>query len=336
MEKFRVGLIGTGGRCGSHMNALIKMDDVQVVAVADPIEERRVAAARKMGATRLYKDHREFYAHESAETLDAIWICIEPTAHDELTEMGAVERGIPFLVEKPMTLDLAMGDKIAKAVEEKNLITAVGFQDRYLDLVNMIKDELPKHKKGGLVYGAWCGGIPGVWWWQKKSTCGGQLVEQNIHLADGLRWLYGEPLSLYATASRGIVEPGVDGVSPEYDTDDHSTVVIRFPHNVTATLVSACYSTTVRPACGFHITLPDMVIDYHLRNNVTFFTENETRDVKRCNDQTYDLDRAFITAIETGDASLIRSPYADAIKSLKMCFAANESMETGKVIYFDN
>ena len=155
MEKFRVGLIGTGGRCGSHMSALSKMDDVQVVAVADPIEERRVAAAQKMGATRLYKDHREFYAHESAETLDAIWICIEPTAHDELTEMGAVERGIPFLVEKPMTLDLEMGDKIAKAIEEKNLITAVGFQDRYLDLVNMIKDELPKHKKGGLVYGAW-------------------------------------------------------------------------------------------------------------------------------------------------------------------------------------
>ena len=141
MEKFRVGLIGTGGRCGSHMSALSKMDDVQVVAVADPIEERRVAAAQKMGATRLYKDHREFYAHESAETLDAIWICIEPTAHDELTEMGAVERGIPFLVEKPMTLDLEMGDKIAKAIEEKNLITAVGFQDRYLDLVNMINCE---------------------------------------------------------------------------------------------------------------------------------------------------------------------------------------------------
>ena len=216
---------------------------------------------------------------------------------------------------------------------EKNLITAVGFQDRYLDLMEMVKEELPKHKAGGLVYGAWIGGIPGVWWWQKKSTCGGQLVEQNIHLADGLRWLYGEPLSVYATASRGIVEPGVTA-KPEYDTDDHSTAVIRFPNNVTATLVSACYSRDVRPACGLHITLPDMVIDYHLRNNLTFFTANETRDVKRGNDQTYDLDRAFITAVETGDRSLIRSPYADALKSLKLCFAANESMETGKVIYF--
>ncbi len=335
MKKIRVGIIGCGGRCQSHIHSLLQMDDVEIVAIAEPIEERRLAGSQKTGAKRLYKDHNELFAHENHDTLDVLYICVEPTAHTNIEET-AVEMGIPFLVEKPMNMDVAKAEALSKKIEEKGLLTAVGFQDRYLDLMEMVKEELPRHKAGGLVYGAWIGGIPGVWWWQKKSTCGGQLVEQNIHLADGLRWLYGEPLSLYATASRGIVEPGVDGVSPEYDTDDHSTVVIRFPHNVTATLVSACYSTTVRPACGFHITLPDMVIDYHLRNNVTFFTENETRDVKRCNDQTYDLDRAFITAIETGDASLIRSPYADALKSLKMCFAANESMETGKVIYFDN
>ena len=335
MEKISVGIIGCGGRCQSHIHSLLQMDDVEIVAIAEPIEERRLAGSQKTGAKRLYKDHNELFAHENHDTLDVLYICVEPTAHTNIEET-AVEMGIPFLVEKPMNMDVAKAEALSKKIEEKGLLTAVGFQDRYLDLMEMVKEELPRHKAGGLVYGAWIGGIPGVWWWQKKSTCGGQLVEQNIHLADGLRWLYGEPLSLYATASRGIVEPGVDGVSPEYDTDDHSTVVIRFPHNVTATLVSACYSTTVRPACGFHITLPDMVIDYHLRNNVTFFTENETRDVKRCNDQTYDLDRAFITAIETGDASLIRSPYADALKSLKMCFAANESMETGKVIYFDN
>ena len=78
--------------------------------------------------------------------------------------------GIPFMVEKPMTLDLEQADMIARRVKETGLITAVGFQDRYLDLMDMIKDELPKHPKGGLVNGAWIGGIPGVWWWQKKST----------------------------------------------------------------------------------------------------------------------------------------------------------------------
>ena len=332
MGKIRIGLIGCGGRSTAHRHSFAQMDNVQVVAVADPVEARRAEASRQFGGARMYRDDAEFYARESRDTVDAVVICVEPTAH-AISEERAIDLGIPFLVEKPMTLDLAQADRIAQRVAETGLITSVGFQDRYLDLMDKIKAELPRHKPGGLVYGAWVGGIPGVWWWQKKSTCGGQLVEQNIHLADGLRYLYGEPLSVYATSSRGMVQPGVDA-SPEYDTDDHSTAVIRFPNNVTATLVSGCYSTTVRPNCGLVITLPDMVIDYRLRNNLIFRTAHETIDVDRQVDQTLLLDQAFVRAVQTGDPSGIRSPYADALKSLKLCFAANRSMETGEVVYF--
>lgn len=333
MKKVRLGLIGCGGRAGSHMQGWLKMpEEVEVVAVADPIEARRLAAKEKFPGARVYRDHTDLYDHESAETLDAVIIAIEPTAHTD-TETRAIDMGIPFLVEKPMTLDLEKADEIARRVKEKHLITSVGFQDRYLDLMEMVKAELPKHKQGGLVYGAWCGGIPGVWWWQKKADCGGQLVEQNIHLVDGLRFLYGEPLSVYATASRGIVRPGVDA-SAEYDTDDHSTAVIRFPNNVTATLVSSCYSRGVRPRCGLYITLDDMVLDYRLRNNLIISTAEGTTDTPRGVDQTFLLDKAFIEAVRTGDPSPIRSDYEDALKSLKLAFAANRSMETGEVIYF--
>ena len=334
MKKLRIALIGCGGRSGSHQASFEKMDNVTVVAVADPIEERRNKAAQRFGvdAKRVYKNHSELYDNENADSVDAVVICVEPDAHTDIEER-AIEKNIPFLVEKPMTLDLAQADRIEKAVKEKNLITSVGFQDRYLDLMEIIKEELPKHKAGGLVYGAWVGGIPGVWWWQKKSTCGGQLVEQNIHLADGLRFLYGEPISVYATCSRGIVKPGIDA-SPEYDTDDHSTAVFRFQNNVTATLVSGCYSKDVRPRCGLYITLSDIVLDYRLRNNLIITTKDGVKDIPRGVDQTYLLDKAFVDAILTGDRSLIRSDYSDALKSLKMTFAANKSMETGEVIYF--
>ena len=332
MEKIRVGLIGCGGRMGGHMSSSFDhMEDVQVVAVADPIEERRVAAAARYGVRRAYRDHSELFAHESRETLDALFIAIEPTAHKGVEE-AAVEKGIPFLVEKPMTLDPEQGRRIARAVVEKNLVTAVGFQDRYLDLMEIVKAEVDSAPKGGLVYGAWIGGIPGPWWWQKKSTCGGQLLEQNVHLMDGLRWLYGEAISVYATASRGMVTPGVDGVSPEYDTDDHSTVVIRFDNNVTATLVSGCYVRGSRPFCGLAISLKDRVLEYHLRNNLVIRTPAETRDIPRRVDQTARLDRAFIDAVRAGDPAAVRSPYADGLKSLELCFAANQSMESGQAV----
>ena len=333
MNQVRVGLIGCGGRSNAHRQSFLKMDDVKVVAVADPIEERRLAAANQFGCTRIYHDYTELYNNESKETLDAVVICIEPTAHDS-SETRAVEMGIPFLVEKPVTMDLNQAREISKRVTETGLITSVGFQDRYLKLTDMVRDELKKHKQGGLVYGSWIGGIPGVWWWQKKSTCGGQLVEQNIHLADELRFLFGEPLSVYATCSRGIVQPGVNA-SSEYDTDDHSTAVIRFENNYTATLVSACYHRAGRAHCGLVITLEDMVIDYRLRNNLIIETPDYTYDVKREGlDHTYYLDEAFIHAVKTGDRSLIRSDYADALKTHELVFAANESMESGQVIYF--
>ena len=272
MKTLKIGLVGMGGRMKGHTSALSQIEGVEVKAFAEPLEDRRQAAAEMYPQARVYHDFEALLDGESRETLDALIIAIEPTAHGE-SEIRAAEMGIPFLVEKPMSNDLSLAERVAAKVEEKKLITAVGFQDRYLNLMEIIKEELPKHPAGGLVYGSWVGGIPGVWWWQKKSTCGGQLMEQNIHLLDGLRWLYGEPLSVYATASRGIVRPGVDA-SEEFDTDDHSTVVLRFENNVTATLVSGCYvqdiknTYSVRPNCGLMISLRDMVLDYRLRNNM--------------------------------------------------------------------
>ncbi len=332
MSKIKVALLGCGGRAGAHMEALEMMDDIEVVAVADPVEERRLAAAKRFNCPNVYVNNVDMYENISKDTVDAVFISIEPTAHLD-TEKKLIEKGIAFMVEKPMTLDIAQGEEIVKLVKEKNLVTAVGFQDRYLDLIDILKDELPKHKAGGLVYGSWVGGIPGVWWWQKKSTCGAQLVEQNIHLLDGLRYLFGEPLSVYATCSVGMVKAGVDA-SEEYDTDDHSTAVIRFNNNVTATLVSGCYMTERLQNNGLVVTLKDAVIDYRLRNNIIIKTKGQTLDIDRAVNQTYLLDRAFIDAVRVGDPTAVRSPYEDAMKTLKLGLAANESMETGKVIYF--
>ena len=68
-----------------------------------------------------------------------------------------------------------------------------------------------------------------------------------------------------------MVKPGIDA-SPEYDTDDHSTVVYRFPNNVTVTLVSGCYVKGIRPRNGLYIVLKDMILDYRLRTSLIVTT----------------------------------------------------------------
>jgi hypothetical protein len=43
-------------------------------------------------------------------------------------------------------------------------------------------------------------------------------------------------------------------------------------------------------------------------------------------------DKTFIDAVISGDPSKIRSPYADAVKTLAFVLACNESMETGQAV----
>ena len=120
MKKVRIGLIGCGGRQNAHIDALLQMEDVEIVAVAEPVEERRVSAAEKTGARRRYTNHAELYEKENGESVDALFIAVEPTAHDNM-ETRAIELGIPFLVEKPMTLDLEQAETIVSMIRKKNL-----------------------------------------------------------------------------------------------------------------------------------------------------------------------------------------------------------------------
>ena len=331
MDKLKIGLIGCGGMMNSHVNGLLKFEDIEIVAVADPLVERTEAMKGRTGAERAYKSHRELFAAE--DKLDAVYIAVEPTAHDQIEET-CIERGWPFLVEKPMTLDMAQAKTISEAVSKKGLVTCVGFQDRYLDIVDRVKEEL-KSMKVGMVYGSWLGGVPQVWWWMRKLTCGGQLMEQNIHLVDMLRYFFGEAKSVYAQYGRGLISPGeFNEKLPSYDTDDYSSALITFENGLIANLMSGCFVTREGSPIRNGITIVgrDKSVEYELRDNVCIYTSRETVKIKRAVDQSLLHDRAFLDAVRKGDPGAVRSPYPDAYKSLLLAHAANESMETGQVV----
>ena len=331
MEKIKLGLIGCGGMMNYHVNGLLTFDDVEIIAVADPRPERTAAMCERTGAARFYSSHEAFF--EKEKNLDAVYIAVEPTAHKGIEET-AIQMNLPFLIEKPMTLDMVQAKKINDAVQSSGLITAVGFQDRYLDIIDRTKDEL-KDMKVGMVYASWLGGVPQVWWWMKKATCGGQLIEQTIHLVDLLRYLFGEADSVYATRGRGLISPNeFPDDLPGYDNDDFSTVMITFKNGLTATLMSGCFVSGKGDPIRSGITIigRDKSIEYRLRESVTVYTADTKQKYNFIADQSVAHDRAFLDAIKTKDTSGIRSPYSDAYKSLVLADAADRSMETGEVV----
>ncbi len=328
MNKVKAALIGCGGRNGVHYQKLSVMEDVDLIGFCDTDVSRAQAMADRYGSGSVYDNYQ---AMLDDITPDVIFIAVPPHQHGEI-EHAIIDRGIPFQVEKPMALDYATAEAIGKRIEEKGLLTNVGFQDRFLNLTEIMKDFVTEHQPA-VVRGSWIGGIPGVWWWRKQETCGGQIVEQNIHLFDQLRFLFGEPENVYCASNNGMVTEEEYNM-PGYDLDmDFSSAVMKFKNGVVATLFTGCYTKPgAKVTNGMTVYCKDGTLEYALRSTLDVYTADGMQHYDHGEEQTGIMDRVFIDAIKSGDGSKIRSPYADALKSLRLTLACNESAATGKLI----
>jgi len=333
MDKVKLAVVGCGGIANWHFDRVKHFPDVEYVGFCDTLTERAERMRDAAGGGKIYRDVDVVRMYDETKP-DALHICVPPAQHG-LIEFEAIKRGIHMLVQKPISCDLNLAIQIDRAITANNIITSVGFQDRYLDLVEYMKEFL-KGKEIGLISGAWVGGIPGVEWWRRRSTSGGQIVEQNIHLFDMLRYLIGEPVSVYTAAGKGIVKPEGNPALEGYDVEDYSATVVRFKNGAIANIFTGDY---VEAGGGMQNGLTfyakDATLDYDLRTKITYTDRLQTTEVFQKEDQGMPLDREFIDAVKTGDTSKIRSSYSDALKSLRFTMATNDSIDTGKVVLLD-
>src|SRR5215208_311322 len=197
MTRVRIGFIGAGGIAGRHLGNLLGFSDVEITAVSDPLQDRCDAFAARAGRARVYADWRTMLDHNE---LDALYICTPPFAHGP-PELRAIEQHIPFFVEKPIAADLAMGERIARAVKNAGLVTAVGYHWRYLDTTEEAQAILAKNP-ARLALGYWLDCTPPAPWWGRQGQSGGQMVEQTTHIFDLARVLVGDVTELFAMTAR--------------------------------------------------------------------------------------------------------------------------------------
>jgi myo-inositol 2-dehydrogenase/D-chiro-inositol 1-dehydrogenase len=316
----KIGFIGCGGIAAYHFGHYDnqQIPEAQITAVCDLIDERAQAAAERFSANP-YKDYKEMLQKEE---LDAVYICVEPCAHDGM-ELMAIEKGCHLFVEKPVALDLDYARKVEKALNDKKLIHAAGFQDRYIDFVPMMQNWADS-REVGFFNAWWAGDMPGVWWWRRRDTSGGQAVEQTIHIFDMCRNLFGEVTAVQAFGRRGVITD-VDN----YDTEDASTVNLKFENGVIGTIYSGCFLRGPGALCGINAYALDGCMEYVERQSLTIKENNRTIEAKVGNQYGLEGDMAFVDAILENEQSLILSPYNEAVINLEVTLAANESMDNG-------
>lgn len=317
----KVGFVGCGGMNRAHMNRIRAMKGAEVVGVCDVAKDRATAASEEFGAP-AFTDHARMIDEIG---MDALFVAVPPFAHED-QELLAVSKGIHLFVEKPVAVTMKRAKQIERAIAKAGVIATAGFQDRYQDIIAKLKKMLAKNPPG-LIMGYWIGGMPGVAWWRRKEQSGGQAVEQTIHTFDMARYLFGEVKTVHATSSKGLMKD-----VPKYNVEDASAVNLQFKSGLCGTIFSGCFLKGYGKV-GLDIWTPKVRYEYSGRAKVVIHeagAESETLNVG--NDFGTQVVKTFINAVKTGDGSKLKSTYADAVKSLAVVLAANESMKSGEAV----
>ncbi|SFV38470.1 Predicted dehydrogenase [Devosia crocina] len=318
MNRTRIGFIGAGGIAQRHLGVLEQFDDVDLVAFADVDFDRALAAAARFGA-RAFGSHDELLSDES---LDAVYICIPPFAHGA-AERAVIAKGLPFFVEKPISLDLKFAEELAAKIDAAGLITGVGYHWRYLDTVEEARRQL-EQRPAQLVSGYWLDQTPPPQWWWHQDQSGGQMVEQTTHIIDLARYLVGDVTQVFAMAGhRDRADfPGLDVATV-------STASLRFASGAIGNIGSTCLLNWGHRV-GLHLFAEGLALE--LTDHDIMIDVGAGRPVRHAEgDPVWREDRDFIDAVR-GAPSCIRCSYAEALKTHRIALAINQSAQTGQPI----
>jgi predicted dehydrogenase len=330
-----VGIVGSGWIAGVHADVLGELEDVVIAGVAGRSAQRVVELARRCGAT-AYPDAVRML--EEAR-LDALVLCTPP-ADRGVVEVEAASRGVHLLVEKPIGLDGPTPERVAGAIRDAGIVAAVGYQWRYLDLVDRVQALLAEHP-ARMVLGTWLGTTPSARWWVRQAESGGQLLEQATHVFDLARTLVGE---YQVTAALGMRASGRDA---RIDILDAALATLRFDSGAVGSIASTRVLATGHRV-GLEIFCDGLAIDLRIaphgleiqraseRTSIT--SAYAFRDPYRLQDQ------AFIDAVGAAHEGIggsgsgapgagsggIRSTYQDALLTHRLALRASElAAETG-------
>jgi len=331
----RIAFLGCGGVARAHMERLKKIEGARLVAFCDPDPERTGWAVQAYGG----HAHSDFGTMLKRQRFDALWVCLPPFAH-EGQEVLAAEKGIHLFVEKPLALRLETAREVAAAIRKSGVIASVGYLIRYCKHVAEAK-RLVRGRRVNLVAGRYlCSMKEMRGWWPVMSKSGGQVLEQSTHTVDLMRYLAGDIRKVFALYAQREM-PG----RPDWDVPVHSMVAMEFVsgalgtlHSSAAYLVETSDELRLPPGLypqwadrGVRLGCEELELDCSF-GGLRVVKEGETRELRGQDDSMLLEDEAFVSSVARGKPTGILSSYADAIKTLAVTLAANQSAASGQPV----
>lgn len=205
-SKVRIGIVGCGGIAnGKHLPSLSRLNNIEIVAFCDIIEDRAKLAAEEYGAkgAKTYQDYEKLLADTS---LDVVHVCTPNDSHAVIT-IAALEAGKHVMSEKPMAKRAADAKRMAETAKKTGKKLTVGYQSRHRPDSQYLYQACRRGDLGEIYYAKAHAirrrAVPtwGVFLDEEKQG-GGPLIDIGTHALDLTLWLMNnyEPKLVVGTA----------------------------------------------------------------------------------------------------------------------------------------
>jgi UDP-N-acetyl-2-amino-2-deoxyglucuronate dehydrogenase len=217
----RVALIGCGRISGSHVAAIDKIDDLELVAVSDVEIERARAIAEARGIP-AFRTVEELLARAECEVVS---ICT-PSGLHPAHGIAAARAGRHVVTEKPMAISLADADALVRACDEAGVHLFVVKQNRLNPAVQLLRRAVEKGRFGRIYLAnttvRWTRPqeyYDAARWRGTWEFDGGAIMNQASHYVDLMQWLVGPVESVIAKTAT---------LARRIETEDTGIAVLRF------------------------------------------------------------------------------------------------------------
>ena len=249
MSKIRVGVIGTGFIGPAHIEALRRLGNIEVAALADINEQTARAKAEMLNVPRFYGDYKEMLADGD---IKAVHICTPNNLHYQMSK-EALDAGKHVICEKPLAMTAAEAKELVDLAAKKKAVNAVHFNIRYYPLMRQVRLMVSKGEMGDIfaVQGSYLQDwlfYPTDYNWRLEPGMSGKsraIADIGSHWIDLIEYVSGlkivevfadfatfhktrkKPLKPVETYAGKILKPE-DYKDVPINTEDYATVVLHF------------------------------------------------------------------------------------------------------------
>ena len=216
------GVIGCGGIADRRTipEGILPSSCCRLAAVMDPTQDRAAQVAAKYGVARHFQHVEELLG---LPEIQAVYIATPNHLHSQQV-IAAARAGKHVLVEKPLALSVADGEKMIAVCKENGVKLMAGYMMRFHAHHLRLKEMIERGELGQVVYGraqltCWYPPQAGAWRQNAETGGGGAWMDMGSHCIDLLEMWLG-PLARVTAFSRSLTHA--------YPVDDSTTILGEF------------------------------------------------------------------------------------------------------------